>query len=65
LSAYVTGTTLHVDGGTLAAAGWMHWPDGFTNMIPPSIIDFLDAAHDAAHDAADTTDAQRAPDTTS
>jgi NAD(P)-dependent dehydrogenase (short-subunit alcohol dehydrogenase family) len=31
LSACVTGTSLHVDGGTWAAAGWLHWPfgDGF------------------------------------
>ena len=27
LSAYVTGQTLHVDGGTSAAAGWYHHPD--------------------------------------
>jgi 3-oxoacyl-[acyl-carrier protein] reductase len=28
LSAYVTGQTLHVDGGTAAAGGWYHHPDG-------------------------------------
>ncbi len=27
LSAYVTGQTLHVDGGTAAAGGWYHHPD--------------------------------------
>jgi NAD(P)-dependent dehydrogenase (short-subunit alcohol dehydrogenase family) len=27
LSAYVTGQTLHVDGGTSAAGGWYHHPD--------------------------------------
>ena len=27
LSAYVTGQTLHVDGGTSAASGWYHHPD--------------------------------------
>lgn len=27
LSAYVTGQTIHVDGGTHAAAGWYHHPD--------------------------------------
>ena len=27
LSSYVTGQTLHVDGGTAAAAGWYHDPD--------------------------------------
>jgi 3-oxoacyl-[acyl-carrier protein] reductase len=42
LAAYVTGTTLHVDGGTLAAAGWMRWPDGYDNMIPQPVIDFLE-----------------------
>jgi enoyl-[acyl-carrier-protein] reductase (NADH) len=26
LSSYVTGQTLHVDGGTSAAAGWYHHP---------------------------------------
>jgi NAD(P)-dependent dehydrogenase (short-subunit alcohol dehydrogenase family) len=31
LSAFVTGTTLHIDGGTLAAAGFVDWPfdDGY------------------------------------
>jgi NAD(P)-dependent dehydrogenase (short-subunit alcohol dehydrogenase family) len=28
LSAFVTGTTLHVDGGTMAAAGFLDWPFG-------------------------------------
>lgn len=28
LSASVTGTTLHVDGGTMAAAGFVNWPHG-------------------------------------
>jgi NAD(P)-dependent dehydrogenase (short-subunit alcohol dehydrogenase family) len=34
LSAFVTGTTLHVDGGTHAAAGVIDWPfgDGFSPM---------------------------------
>jgi 3-oxoacyl-[acyl-carrier protein] reductase len=43
LSAYVTGTTLHVDGGTLAAAGWMRWPDGYDNMLPQPVIDLLES----------------------
>ncbi|MHB8330501.1 MAG: SDR family NAD(P)-dependent oxidoreductase, partial [Acidimicrobiales bacterium] len=35
LSSYVTGTTLHPDGGALAASGWMRWPDdGFTARPP-------------------------------
>jgi NAD(P)-dependent dehydrogenase (short-subunit alcohol dehydrogenase family) len=29
LSAFVTGTTIHVDGGNLAAAGWRRTPDGW------------------------------------
>ena len=31
LSAFVTGTTMHVDGGTMAASGFLDWPfgDGF------------------------------------
>jgi len=46
LSSYVTGTTLHVDGGTLAASGWFAWPDGsggFTweNLIPDDVADEL------------------------
>jgi len=28
LSKFVTGTTLHVDGGTMAAAGFLEWPFG-------------------------------------
>ena len=28
LSSYVTGQTLHVDGGTAAAGGWYHHPEG-------------------------------------
>jgi len=28
LSAFITGTTLHVDGGTMAAAGFLDWPFG-------------------------------------
>ena len=38
LASYVTGTTLHIDGGTLAAAGWMLWPTGFANMVPTSVV---------------------------
>ncbi|MHB8439656.1 MAG: SDR family NAD(P)-dependent oxidoreductase [Acidimicrobiales bacterium] len=38
LSSYVTGTTLHPDGGALAAAGWMHWPDGGWVLRPPDQV---------------------------
>ncbi len=34
LAAWVTGTTLHVDGGALAAAGWYRDPKGFWTNIP-------------------------------
>jgi NAD(P)-dependent dehydrogenase (short-subunit alcohol dehydrogenase family) len=30
LSAFVTGATLHVDGGNWAAGGWRRGPQGFT-----------------------------------
>jgi enoyl-[acyl-carrier-protein] reductase (NADH) len=29
LSRFVTGTTVHVDGGNAAAGGWYRGPDGF------------------------------------
>ena len=35
LSSYVTGTTLHVDGGTHAAGGWYPGPDGRWTLGPP------------------------------
>lgn len=42
LSSYVTGTTLHVDGGTLASSGWFNWPDaGWTNVVPSGVLDGL------------------------
>ncbi|WP_395397693.1 SDR family oxidoreductase [Novosphingobium sp. BL-8A] len=34
LAAWVTGTTVHVDGGALAAAGWMRTPDGQWTVTP-------------------------------
>lgn len=43
LSAYVTGSTLHPDGGTYASSGWFNWPDeGWNNMVPGSVIGLLD-----------------------
>jgi 3-oxoacyl-[acyl-carrier protein] reductase len=37
LSNYVTGTTLHPDGGAFASAGWFNWPGlGYLNMPPTS-----------------------------
>ncbi len=36
LSSYVTGQTIHVDGGTDAAGGWYHGPDGDLHPRPRS-----------------------------
>jgi NAD(P)-dependent dehydrogenase (short-subunit alcohol dehydrogenase family) len=42
LSSYVTGTTLHPDGGAWASAGWFNWPgDGFRNTAPRSVLEGL------------------------
>ena len=42
LSSYITGTTLHPDGGTLASAGWFNWPGvGFANTLPAGILTML------------------------
>lgn len=38
LSSYLTGSTLHVDGGTYASSGWFNWPNtGFSNSVPPDV----------------------------
>ena len=43
LSSYITGTTLHPDGGALAMSGWMDWPDdGFTARPPAWVLDRLE-----------------------
>jgi 3-oxoacyl-[acyl-carrier protein] reductase len=40
ISAYMTGSTLHPDGGTYASSGWFNWPEeGWNNMVPSSAID--------------------------
>jgi 3-oxoacyl-[acyl-carrier protein] reductase len=39
LSSYVTGTTLHPDGGTKASSGWFNWPDEGWDIIPRSVVD--------------------------
>jgi NAD(P)-dependent dehydrogenase (short-subunit alcohol dehydrogenase family) len=41
LSGYVTGTTLHPDGGALAASGQFSWPGGHSPFPPRSVIDAL------------------------
>ncbi len=39
LSSFVTGTTLHPDGGTLASSGWFNWPGtGWANYAPDSVL---------------------------
>ncbi|MEV3960361.1 SDR family NAD(P)-dependent oxidoreductase [Nocardia sp. NPDC050193] len=39
LSAYLTGTTLHPDGGTWASAGWFNWPkESWANHIPLRVL---------------------------
>jgi NAD(P)-dependent dehydrogenase (short-subunit alcohol dehydrogenase family) len=35
LSRSITGTTLHIDGGTIASLGWIDWPDGDGFMPAP------------------------------
>ncbi|SEF56277.1 NAD(P)-dependent dehydrogenase, short-chain alcohol dehydrogenase family [Thermomonospora echinospora] len=42
LSAYITGTTLHPDGGTSASSGWFNWPDsGWGNYAPMRLLEHL------------------------
>jgi 3-oxoacyl-[acyl-carrier protein] reductase len=42
LASYVTGTTLHPDGGTFASAGWFNWPDiGYLNALPQDLLGSL------------------------
>jgi NAD(P)-dependent dehydrogenase (short-subunit alcohol dehydrogenase family) len=38
LSTYVTGTSLHPDGGALAGSGWHNWPVGGFRNVPPPIV---------------------------
>jgi len=46
LSAYVTGSTVHVDGGTYGASGWFNWPEeGWMNTPPAQILDMLAERH--------------------
>jgi 3-oxoacyl-[acyl-carrier protein] reductase len=40
LSSFVTGTTLHPDGGTFASSGWFNWPDsGWANHVPVRLLE--------------------------
>ncbi len=36
LSSYVTGQTIHVDGGTQASSGWYHHPESGDYVLGPS-----------------------------
>jgi NAD(P)-dependent dehydrogenase (short-subunit alcohol dehydrogenase family) len=40
LSSYMTGSTLHPDGGTYASSGWFNWPgQGWANHVPGRFLD--------------------------
>ena len=40
LSSYVTGSTLHPDGGTCASPGWFNWPgSGWANYVPGRFLE--------------------------
>jgi 3-oxoacyl-[acyl-carrier protein] reductase len=41
LSSYVTGTTIHVDGGTHASSGWLRWPSGYRPTVAPDVVEAL------------------------
>jgi 3-oxoacyl-[acyl-carrier protein] reductase len=43
LASYITGATLHPDGGALASSGWFNWPDeGFQNTLPGHVLQHLE-----------------------
>jgi 3-oxoacyl-[acyl-carrier protein] reductase len=43
LSAFVTGSTQHPDGGTYASSGWLNWPGtGWANHAPGHVLGALD-----------------------
>jgi len=42
LSSYVTGQTLHPDGGTYASGGWFNWPEhGWSVSVPADVVRLL------------------------
>lgn len=52
LSSYVTGTSLHPDGGVTAAAGFFHWPQaGWTNVPPAGAVTVSAVDDDPTQDA--------------
>lgn len=51
LSSYLTGTTLHPDGGALACSGWFNWPgEGFRNTVPAWVLDAVAESTQAGRD---------------
>jgi 3-oxoacyl-[acyl-carrier protein] reductase len=43
LSSYITGETLHPDGGAHASAGWFNWPEsGWANTPPARVVRLLE-----------------------
>ena len=46
LSGYLTGTTLHPDGGTFASSGWFNWPDSGWSTRPPESLLSVQAGGD-------------------
>jgi len=43
LAAYVTGTTILIDGGTASQHGWLQWPEeGWRNLVPREVLARLD-----------------------
>jgi NAD(P)-dependent dehydrogenase (short-subunit alcohol dehydrogenase family) len=43
LSSYLTGATLHPDGGTSASSGWFNWPrSGWANYVPRPVLERID-----------------------
>ena len=41
LSAYITGTTLHPDGGVLASSGWFNWPGSGWGILPMRVAEYV------------------------
>lgn len=46
LSSYITGTTLHPDGGSLASSGWFNWPGSGWSTVPQEIVELVIARDD-------------------
>jgi 3-oxoacyl-[acyl-carrier protein] reductase len=58
LSSYLTGTTLHPDGGTFASSGWFNWPgSGWANHVPGHLLQ--DSGHEHPAPGEDPLGARR------